>query len=65
MAVALHQVSKSYYYMRELGYYYSRGETGAFPKLKNKKCKPNPGKIKDMGHMKLLHFLYDRMNNNE
>ena len=65
MAVALHQVSKSYYYMRELGYYYARGEVGSFPKLKTKVCKPNPSKIKDMGHMKLLHFLFDKMNNNE
>ena len=36
MAVAIHQVSNSYYYLKELGYYYAKGQGGAFPKLKNK-----------------------------
>ena len=65
MAVAIHQVSNSYYYLKELGYYYARGQGGAFPKLKNKVCKSNPARIKDMGHMKLLHFLFEKFGKNE
>ena len=65
MAVAIHQVSSSYYYMKELGYYYSRGQPRGNMRLKEKKCKPNPSKIKDMGHMKLLHFLLERFGNTE
>ena len=65
MAVAIHQVSNSYYYMKELGYYYSRGQPGSEMKLKEKKCKPNPSKIKDMGHMKLLHYLMDKFGKTE
>ena len=64
--VGILQVAKSYYYMKELGYYYSRDEfAGRFPKLDNKVCKPNRGKIRGMGHVKLLHFLLDRTRNNE
>jgi glycosyltransferase involved in cell wall biosynthesis len=47
MAVAIHQISSSYYYMKELGYYYARGQPGGYPKLKEKKCKANPSEIKD------------------
>ena len=65
MAVAIHQVSNSYYYMKELGYYYSRGQPRSKMKLKEKKCKPNPSKIKDMGHMKLLHYLMDKFGKTE
>ena len=64
MYVGLTQVAKSYYYMKELGYYYSRDQFGGGFR-KYKKCKPNPGKIRDLGHMKLLHFLLDITNNNE
>ena len=64
--VGVLQVAKSYYYINEIGYYYSRDEfVGKFPKLKDKVCKPNPGKIRYMGHIKLLHFLLDRTKNNE
>ena len=39
MSVALLQVAKSYYLMKEVGYYYSRDEfRGRFPSLKNKTC---------------------------
>ena len=65
MAVAIHQVSNSYYYMKELGYYYARGQPRGHIKLKEKKCKANKGKIKDMGHIKLLHFLIERMGDDE
>ena len=66
MFVGILQVAKSYYYMKELGYYYSRDEfNGRFPLLDNKVCKPNPAKIGSMGHIKLLHFLLDRTRNNE
>jgi len=66
MFIGILQVAKSYYYLEELGYYYSRDELrGNFPKLKNKLCKPNNIKLKDMGHIKLLHFLLDKTRNNE
>jgi len=65
MAVAIHQISSSYYYMKELGYYYARGQPGGYPKLKEKKCKANPSEIKDMGHMKLVHFLMEKMGKDE
>ena len=65
MTVGIHQVAKSYYYIKELGYYYSRDQFGGFPKLKNKVCKPNPGKLKDLGQIKLLHFLLEKTKNNE
>ena len=65
MAVAILQVSNSYYYMKELGYYYSRGQPGSQMKLPEKKCKPNPRKIKDMGYIKLLHYLMDKFGNTE
>ena len=65
MTVGILQVAKSYYYIKELGYYYSRDQFGGFPKLKNKVCKPNHGKIRDLGHIKELHFLLDKLKNNE
>jgi len=64
--VGILQVAKSYYYLKEIGYYYSSDESHRhFPKLKNKVCTPNNNKIKDMGHFKLLHFLLDKARNNE
>ena len=66
MAFSLYQIAQSYYYMKILGYYYSRDEfKGHFPKLPNKICKPNNAEIKDMGHIKLMHFLYEKTDNNE
>lgn len=66
MFIGILQVAKSYYYMKELGYYYSKDKfKGKFPKLKNKICKPNNGYIKDMGHIKLLNFLLEKNKKNE
>ena len=66
MAVGILQVAKSYFYLKELGYYYSRDQFGGnYPKLKNKVCKPNPKKRGGFGHMNLLHFLLDMTKNNE
>ena len=66
MAVGILQVAKSYFYLKELGYYYSRDQFGSgYPKLKNKVCKPNPKKRGGFGHMNLLHFLLDMTKNNE
>jgi len=63
--VGILHIAKSYYYLKEIGYYYSGDESRSlFPKLKNKVCYPN-NKIKDMGHIKLLHFLLDKTRNNE
>ena len=66
MAFSLHRVSQSYFYMKELGYYYSRDEfKGKFPFMPNKVCKANKNEnMKDMGHIKLMHFLYEKTNNN-
>ena len=65
MAVAIYQVAKSYYLMKEMGYYYSRDEfRGRFPPIKNKTCKRNH-KIRDMGHVKLLQFLVEKTANNQ
>ena len=65
MAVALLQVARSYYLMKEVGYYYSRDEfKGRFPSVKDRTCKPN-NKIKDMGQVKLLQFLMEKTANNE
>ena len=64
--VGILQIAKSYYYLKEIGYYYSRDEShNQFPKLKNKVCIPDNSKVKDMGHIKLLHFLLDKSRNNE
>ena len=66
MAVGILQVAKSYFYLKELGYYYSRDQFGGnYPKLKNKVCKPNPKRRGGFGHMNLLHFLLDMTKNNE
>ena len=65
MAVALYQVAKSYYLMKEVGYYYSRDEFGGrFPSIKGKTCKKNY-KITDMGQVKLLQFLVEKTANNQ
>lgn len=65
MTVAIYQVAQSYYLMKEVGYYYSRDEFGGrFPSVKGRSCKPN-NKVKDMGHIKLLHFLIEKTANNE
>ena len=65
MSVAILQVAKSYYLMKEVGYYYSRDEFGGrFPSLKNKTCKPN-NDVKGMEYVQLLQFLLEKTENNE
>ena len=65
MSVAIYQVAKSYYLMKQVGYYYSRDEFSyRIPFQKNKKCKPN-GKRKKIGQLKLLEFLHEKTRNNQ
>lgn len=65
MIVAIFQTAKSYYLMKDKGYYYSRDDKrGRFPSLKNKTCKPND-KIKDMSHIKFLQYLMEKTADNE
>ena len=65
MSVAIYQVAKSYYLMKQVGYYYSRDEfSNRLPFQKNKKCKPN-GKRNKIGQLKLLEFLHEKTRNNQ
>ena len=66
MAIGILKVAKSYFFLKELGYYYSRDEYAEnFPKLKNKVCKLNPKKKGYLGHINLLNFLLDITKNNK
>ena len=63
MTISLFHLAKSYYIMKEIGYYYSRDEkNNSFPK-KNKKCKEN-NKIKNFGWYKYYKFLIEKSNKN-
>ena len=66
MSVAVCQIAKSYYLMKEIGYYYSKNEedgvNSSFKKYK--KCKPNQKK-KLEGQIKLLQFLIEKTANNK
>ena len=68
LSFSLNQISQSYYYMKELGYYYSKEVfKGKLEISKDKVCKINPKKdeFKDMDHIKLFNFLYEKTKNNE
>lgn len=60
MLVGIFHLAKSYYVMKEIGYYYSfKEKKNPFPKLKNRICKNN-NKLKKMGFYKYLKFLVDK-----
>lgn len=64
LTVTLFQIAKSYYMLKELGYYYSRDEKkGRYPKLPWKKC-INRDDVKT-NELSFLNYLYDNMDNNE
>ena len=61
MAVSLFRIAKSYYYMKECGYYVSNEECQEFfPISTNKICRPTNVKInKELDAIKYLNFLLD------
>ena len=61
MSVALFHVAKSYYFMKDCGYYYAKGENEAPIQILNfKKCRPkNFSIIKELDPIKYLNFLLD------
>ena len=60
MAISVSHLAKSYYIMKEFGYYYSKDEKkNKFPKMENKVCKVN-NKIKGFGWYKYYKFLVDK-----
>ena len=63
--VGLFLFAKSYYVMKEIGFYYSNDEkNGRYPHLDNKKCKVSD-KIKEFGWYKFYKFLVDKCNQTE
>jgi glycosyltransferase involved in cell wall biosynthesis len=65
MLVGIFHLAKSYYIMKEIGYYYSYGEKkNLSPHKPNRICKSN-NKLKKMGWYKYLKFLVDKNISNE
>ena len=66
MTVSLYQVAQSFYLMKQVGLYYSRDDKmGRFPVLKEKKCIVRENVIRGLDGLKFLHFLLDKLNDNE
>ena len=66
MTVSLYQVAQSFYLMKQVGLYYSRDDKmGRFPVLKEKKCIVRENVIRGLDGLKFLHFLMDKLNDNE
>ena len=60
MLLGIFHLAKSFYIMKEMGYYYSFGEKKKkFPQFTNRICKTN-NKLKKMGWYKYLKFLVDK-----
>ena len=61
MSVSLFRIAKSYYFIKDCGYYYAKEENGAhYPILNFKKCKQKNFKInKELDPIKYLYFLLD------
>ena len=60
MLLGIFHLAKSFYIMKEMGYYYSFGEKKKkFPQSTNRICKTN-NKLKKMGWYKYLKFLVDK-----
>ena len=65
MVIGLFHLAKSYYVMKEIGYYYSMDEKkDRFKKNKSKICKSS-NKIKNFGWYKYYKFLVDKHNKND
>ena len=65
MIISIFHLAKSYYIMKEFGYYYSfKTKKKSIPDLTKKICKTN-NKLKTMGWYKYLKFLVDKKANNE
>ena len=63
---SLYQVAQTYYCLRQPGYYYTFDERrNKFPLIKNKACNTREGVIKGIDHVKFLHFLMDKLEDNE
>ena len=66
MTVSLYQVAQSFYLMKQVGLYYSRDDKmGRFPILKEKKCIVRENVIRGLDGLKFLHFLMDKLKDNE
>ena len=66
MTVSLYQVAQSFYLMKQVGLYYSRDDKmGRFPVLKEKKCIVRENVIRGLDGLKFLHFLMDKLKDNE
>ena len=65
MALTLFQIANSYYYMKEVGYYYSKDDKIKNLSEKNSKHEPNEKKIKGMDPIKYLQFLIEKTRNNK
>ena len=66
MTVSLYQVAQSFYLFRQAGLYYSRDDKlGRFPILKDKKCIIRENVIRGLDGLKFLHFLLDKLKDNE
>ena len=67
MSISLFKIAKSYYYMKECGYYISKEEfEKPFPFIENKKCNNKNLKIsKELDPIKFLNFLLDKSEGSE
>jgi len=65
MSFSLFHLAKSYYVMREIGYYYTflQGRRRKF--TKKRRCKDNDKIKEDFGRIKLTKFLLEKSNNDE
>ena len=65
LIIGAFHLAKSYYIMKELGYYYSKDEKkDGFNKIYNKICKAN-NKIKNFGWYLYYKFLVDKFSKND
>ena len=67
MSVSLFRIAKSYYYMEDVGYYYSKEECQKyFPISRSNKCKPKNLRINyGLDSIKYLNFLLDKYKGKE
>ena len=66
MLVSIYQKARSYYLMRQAGLYYSRDDKrGKYPFLKRKICKKRHNAITGLDGLKFVHFLTDKLKDNE
>ena len=63
---SLYQVAKSYYCLRQIGYYYTLDERrNKFPLTKKKKCLRKNETLTDIDHIKFMQFLLDKLDDNK